>query len=404
MGKHVPCTPVLMSPSQHITTVTQSPTKPKVITIARRGSSVSPTKEASSCLNGNGRGAESKPATPPETPQSAVGLGISSRASPGIQSRTKDFGHSTHDQLPTPPNSCLATPRMRSTVRRAPNFPCKTPRLESAMQTVLSTALPKDKVASVMAELEAAIYNHPTARLYLDSPIIEHIRLQSRADTVHRVPSERPCTPRVTAPHSRYSLFKPLSSHPVKSPRDVPCYRGVEYQSKEYLKDSQMTVPVPNTNATTAALRVIFPHAPGALLDSLQATYLALNYLVSVPCPSQMSSNNSAHQSSPAPSTVTLLSIPRKALATLGIQAPSPAASTSWLRSETPDAEAKGTRYGDNNPQMQKERMENLQVSLRICVRGLLGEIEGRRLGKRDESLVRAVGEVVRCGESVSSV
>ena len=54
--------------------------------------------------------------------------------------------------------------------------------------------------------------------------------------------------------------------------------------------------------------------------------------------------------------------------------------------------------------QKEKERMENLQVSLRISVRGLLGEIEGRRLGKRDESLVRAVGQVVRYGEGAASL
>ena len=54
--------------------------------------------------------------------------------------------------------------------------------------------------------------------------------------------------------------------------------------------------------------------------------------------------------------------------------------------------------------QKEKERMETLQISLRISVRGLLGEIEGRRLGKRDESLVRAVGEVVRYGEGAASL
>lgn len=80
---------------------------------------------------------------------------------------------------------------------------------------------------------------------------------------------------------------------------------------------------------------------------------------------------------------------------------PSPAASTSWLRPETPGVAGRDSRKEKDKVEQQKERMENLQVSLRISVRGLLGEIEGRRLGKRDESLVRAVGEVVRCGEAV---
>ena len=43
--------------------------------------------------------------------------------------------------------------------------------------------------------------------------------------------------------------------------------------------------------------------------------------------------------------------------------------------------------------------MNNLAVGLKILVRGLIAEFEGRRLGKRDESLVRAVGEVVMMGE-----
>lgn len=58
--------------------------------------------------------------------------------------------------------------------------------------------------------------------------------------------------------------------------------------------------------------------------------------------------------------------------------------------------------YADGTQKL-SERREDLQISLRILVRGLLAEIEGRRLAKRDESLVRAVGEVVRCGENVSN-
>ena len=334
-----------------------------------------------------------------------MGLGIVS-VTPAYQNKGNVFVHSSQDQLLTPPNSRLATSRMKSTARRSSNLSCKTPRRELTLQANLLTAPLKVAVIRVITELEAAIYSHPSARLYLDSPIIEHIRSSCKQDTKRCVTSEQDGTPRFAAPHSRYSLFKPLSSHPVTPPRNNPCYRGVEYENKDCLQKDEATIDVPKDTATVAALRVVFPRAPAALLDSLQATYLALNYITSLPSSSQSPLYSSTYQPSPAPSGLMLSSIPRKALATLGIQAPvpSPVGSTSWLRSETPDMEARGMKDDDSSLEMHKERVENLQVSLRICVRGLLGEIEGRRLGKRDESLVRAVGEVVRCGERVSSM
>lgn len=336
-----------------------------------------------------------------------MGLGIVA-VTPAHQSKGNVLVHSSQDQMLTPPNSRLATPRVKSTARRTSKFSCKTPRREFTLQASPLTAPSKVAVTRVITELEAAIYNHPSARLYLDSPIVEHIRSLCKHDVKRCGTPEQSGTPRLAAPHSRYSLFKPLSSHPVTPLRNNSCYRGVEYESKDRLQTDEATMTAAKDTATLAALRVVFPRAPGALLDSLQATYLALNYVTSLPPSSQSLLYSSTDQPSPAPSGLMLSSIPRKALATLGIQAPvrvpSPAGSTSWLRAETPDTEARGMKDDESNLEMHKERVENLQVSLRICVRSLLGEIEGRRLGKRDESLVRAVGEVVGCGESVTSV
>ena len=378
---------------QQFTTVTHSPTKPKVITISRRCSSTSPLKAPSLSLNELPRCAERRPATPPETPQSAVGLGISSRTSHSEASDHKVPSGKAPPLSMTPPNSRLATPWTRSTVRRTSN-------LNSQASRTLQLFSPENAIW-VMGELEAAIHNHPTARLYLDSPIIEHIRSLCSVKSSQRTIQERNCTGKLTAPHSRYSVFKPLSSHPVTA-QDAQC------KSPTYCEDRHINFPASPCNATLSALRIVFPHAPGALLDSLQATYLALNYVSSLPCPVPSALCVSASRSSPAPSGLTFSSIPRKALATLGIQAPtsSPAAGTSWLRSETPDMSGREMKKEDSSLQQQKEkeRMDNLQVSLRISVRGLLGEIEGRRLGKRDESLVRAVGEVVRYGEGAASL
>lgn len=386
---------------QQLTTVTPSPTKPKVITIPRRGSSGSPLKAPSLSLDGLPRYTERRPATPPETPQSAVGLGISSRISHTEASNHKVSSIKVPPLSLTPPNSRLATPRTRSTVRRTSNFNRQASRVEAVSRALHPFSPDKGAALWVMGELEAAIHNHPTARLYLDSPIVEHIRSLCSVRSSQGIIQERTCTGKLAAPHSRYSIFRPLSSHPVAA-------QDAQYKSPIYCEDRHTNFLASPCNAALSALRVIFPHAPGALLDSLQATYLALNYVSSLPCPVPSASCISASRSSPAPSGLTFSSIPRKALATLGIQAPttSPAAGTSWLRSETPDMKGKEMKTEDSSVQQQKEkeRMETLQVNLRISVRGLLGEIEGRRLGKRDESLVRAVGEVVRYGEGAASL
>ena len=386
---------------QKLTTVTHSPTKPKVITITRRGSSGSPLKALSLSLDGLPHCTERKPATPPETPQSALGLGIGSKTSHTEASNHKVSSGKAPPLSLTPPNSRLATPRTRSTVRRTSNFNGQASRVEAVSRALHPFSPDKGAALWVVAELEAAIHNHPTARLYLDSPIVEHIRSLCNVSSSQGIIQERTCTGKLAAPHSRYSIFRPLSSHPVAA-------QDAQYKSPTYCENRHTNFPASPCNATLSALRIVFPHAPGALLDSLQATYLALNYVTSLPCPVPSASCFSASRSSPAPSGLTFSSIPRKALATLGIQATtaSPAAGTSWLRSETPDTKDREMKTEDSNVQRQKdkERMENLQVSLRISVRGLLGEIEGRRLGKRDESLVRAVGEVVRCGEGAASL
>ena len=385
---------------QQLTTVTHSPAKPKVVTIPRRRSSGSPLKAPPLSLDGLPRCTERRPATPPETPQSAIGLGIGSRTLHTEASKHKVSSGRTAPLSLTPPNSRLATPRTRSTVRRTSNFNSQASRAEAVSRALQPCSPDKGAAVWVVGELEAAIHNHPTARLYLDSPIIEHIRSLCSVRLSQGIIQERTCTGKLAAPHSRYSIFRPLSSHPVAA-------QDAQYKSLTCCEDRFTNLPASPCNATLSALRVVFPHAPGALLDSLQATYLALNYVTALPCPGPSASSVSASRSSPAPSGLTFSSIPRKALATLGIQAPtgSPAAGTSWLRPETPDMKGREMKTEDSGIQQQKEkeRMENLQVSLRISVRGLLGEIEGRRLGKRDESLVRAVGEVVRCGEGAAS-
>ena len=350
-----------------------------------------------------------QPATPPGTP---IGLEIASNKPSG----RADQEHSVGGDCPrvaypyTPPNSRISTPRARSTVRLGATAPPTDSQPRSSAHSSRIASPWNGRAGLIMGELEAALHNYPTARLYLDSPVIQDIRtFNSMQQFTIQPPSSfnGSTRPIYAAPHSRYSIFQALSSHPVMS-QATRSYRGLRVPGTAQLAPtfvSQSSVQSPNSGGdpTLSALRVIFPQVPAALLESLQATYLALNYVLSSP---NTSSGSLSGGPSTPPSNSSLLpvsSIPPKALATLGIQTPLPsAARTSWLRPATPAAEDDESHMIEDVAHL-RERRGNLQVSLRILVRGLLSEIEGRRLTKRDESLMRAVGEVVRFGEIVSN-
>jgi hypothetical protein len=385
--------------------VTPSPTKPRVISISRRCSSGTPPKQVSPVAwDSQLLWSRSKPVTPPETPQGSIALGKSSSGT-GVQGHTASRAWQVGYPY-TPPNSRVSTTRARSTVRRITSLPSTDPRLRPSPPSNPPLGPCSSRVDLIMGELEATVNNYPTARLYLDSPVVQYIRLSRSSDLVSL---QSPSTPWSTAPHSRYSVFKSLSSHPV-TPQATPTYGGVQFRgiapetgvsSMQPSSQVSMQSPLPDSRPTMSALRIIFPQAPAALLDSLHATYLALNYISSLPTSPSTPSEHPSTLSSKS-SIRSFSSIPPKAIATLGIQTPHLSVKrTSWLRSTPPSAEGDTSSVNENMTAL-VERRQNVQISLRILVRGLLGEIEGRRLTKRDESLVRAVGEVVRCGEAVS--
>lgn len=345
----------------------------------------------------------SKPVTPPDTPVSSMGLATSSF---DACNQSNPVARSWQVECPyTPPNSRISTPLASSTVRR--------------ITTVRSTGQsPPSNLASnpcgdrndlILSELEAAVSNYPTARLYLDSPVVQHARLVRSGQPRFLRPPCCYASLWSAAPHSRYSrysTFSPLSSHPI-TPQATPSYRGLQFCRPAEDKDlsdmrastqfSTEALPA-HSNPTMSALRTIFPQAPANLLDSLQATYLALNCISTLPVIYPSTPSEHSLPRSSTPSIRSLSSIAPKALATLGIERPhSSARGHSWLH--VPPSAAEDPSTADQHTARLRERRENLQISLRILVRGLLGEIEGRRLTKRDESLVKAVGEVVRCGE-----
>ncbi len=223
-----------------------------------------------------------------------------------------------------------------------------------------------ESVQCILTELEEHIAGLPAAGLQLDSPCIVHIRLSFRENKPPQPPvftSPSWANP----PYSRNSPLNPLGSHPPNDPYESPP------------RNNALSNSSPQRPANP--LRAIFPNAAKRRLDSLQAASLALYYVSNIRLP--LLSNEHA----PEPH-----SIPPKACELLG---PNP----DTYEPNSPTAPASPGTLIEN-----QERIENLGVGLRILVRGLVGEIEGRRLGKNDEALVRAMGELVRMGEGIVGV
>lgn len=300
------------------------------------------------------------PHTPPPTPatlESVLGLGIES-----VVDRKYDEAYerikAKATWMQTPPSS---NPSSTGTVQRvppetSPPVRADTPRPLTPVQPALS-----EQTSWIIAELEALFASTPQVELQLDSPVIVQICLPAGQ---RRVPRKSP--PILSL--SRYSNFSgPLSSHPPHSSSKFPLKA-----------DSLRVPPLPSTNSS---LPIIFPQAPSRLLSSLQATYLALDYISTIPLPPPSSG------SSPLPSIGTqsplspnMSYIPAKARAMLGLQTPTvrPSLPASWRRPETG-----GWR----------ERIEDLKRKLRSEVMKLITMCEGSELGKND-ALVRAVEQV----------
>ncbi|KAL8664493.1 MAG: hypothetical protein Q9202_003043 [Teloschistes flavicans] len=153
------------------------------------------------------------------------------------------------------------------------------------------------------------------------------------------------------------------------------------------------------------ALRTIFPNARPHHLDSLQATYLALHYVIDIP-PMDSSTASTSETAASQFSTVAKHSrsssivpdIPSKARAMLGLNSPLPSPTPlpspamSWFRASSYELDS-GT----------KTRLENVQLLLEASVKKTLVEIEGRPLEKEDGAMIRAVSEVIKMGERRSS-
>lgn len=289
----------------------------------------------------------------------------------------------------TPPNSPIE--------RRGAPSKFSYPKVRSKDSKIANCGMKRYQPATwILEELEFLVSNFPLTRLQLDSPVIQHIRREIIYST--RSPCADPPLALQSIPHSRYSTrgrdlsFRTLSS------------RSLRHSSAEGFSNAELCGlcsspsgsprPIPSSMSTTLyALRTVFPHAASHTLDCVQATCFALIYISSV-CFSHMVPSAASHVPNPTSMLVgTCCNVPNKAREMLGLKVrPEPSSSgTSWLRPQTPE-------YLDDDQSV--GRLESLTRSLTELFRDLLAEIGGRRVGTGDDSLARAVQELIRLSES----
>lgn len=374
--------------SQQMTTVT-SPSKPRLVTISPRAQS--------------SRKLSSQPITPLSTPQALV-----SAFSPDTPPETPDVAdpsdedarptcqHVTEQRLAsldtkisypfTPPNSRIPTPFddfdkiTRSASACLQDRSCWVPPTMTHLDP---------STAWILQELEVLLADFPMTALRIRSPVIKRLRAATSGVSIAGTSARHPSS---TAAHSRYSPYRPLSGHPM-SPQSLP--------HRDQSPRATYPSPVPQADPTSIALRTVFHQARPHHLDSLQATYLALQFIVNLPSSDFAVASASDAAASPFTTSIKhsrsssiVSNIPPKARAMLGLDSP--------VRSPTPLASPAVSWYRASSPELDsdvKARLENVELLLETSVRKILVEIEGRSLGKADDALVRAVGEVIKMGE-----
>ena len=344
-----------------------SPSKPQIVTILRRSCPIFPMQDES------GPVLDPAPPTPPETPTTVRRVRKMSDK-PLRPERAQQIAISTRNKFEcpiSPPNSPA------SLLQEARSLIPDDPHELSSHSSQVAQYEPIDWV---LDDLEFMVAGFPEINLQLDSPVIQHLRLQRPACSGADVEPKSRFSPFKT-PHSRYSIFKSLSSHPV-TPRGPQISGNIIYHGQSPTSLNMLYPTTSVANPTLGALRNIFPKAPSPVLECLQATYLALHYI------SLMHSDLASKphlRSTELDTPYGLSNIPPKARAMLGIL-PNPSPKAPRLQPRTPD-------------QRDHRRIRYLLVKLRDVIRQMLGHVGGRKLGIWDDAFLRAVGEMVRMGE-----
>lgn len=377
----------LLTAFQQVTTVT-SPSKPRLVTISpRRPCSAKISSQPMTPLRTpQALVSAFSPDTPPETPD--VANPSKDDAGPTRQSVTEQRLASLDTKISeplTPPSSRIPTPsdkfdKVTHSASACLQNSCWLPRTMTQLDP---------SIAWILQELEVLLADFPTSALRLNSPVIERLRATTSGVSFADTPARQYFS---IAPHSRFSPYRPLSSHPTSPQSMLHGDRSPRASNSS---------PASQADTTAFALQKIFPQARPHHLESLQATYLAFQFIVNFPSSEFAMASSSGVAASPFASSIrhsrssSLASnIPAKARAMLGLHSPvqSPASvpspAVSWYRASSPELDSDV-----------KARLEDVELLLETCVRRILIEIEGRPLGRADEALFRAVGEVIKMGE-----
>ncbi|KAL8657364.1 MAG: hypothetical protein Q9226_001990 [Calogaya cf. arnoldii] len=368
-----------------VTTVI-SPSKPRLVTISPRRSSPGKISTQPMTPLNTQRALISafSPDTPPETPDVAVPSDEDAR--PTSHNVTEqplvDVDAKITHPL-TPPNSRIPTPfdnidKITSSASAClQDHSCWIPPAMTQLDPL---------TGRILQELEVLLADFPLTALRLHSPVITRLRA---ATSDVSIPGASPRYHDSAAPHSRYSSYRPLSNHPMNQ---------VHRDRSPRVADRP---PAIQADLTIFALRTIFPQARAHHLDSLQATFLALHFIVNIPSSDFTVASVSDVAASPFSTSIkhsrssSLASnIPAKARAMLGLDSP--------VRSSTPFASPAVSWYRASSPELDsnaKARLENVELLLETSARKILVEIQGRPLGRADDALVRAIGEVIKMGE-----
>lgn len=244
-------------------------------------------------------------------------------------------------------------------------------------------------------------------KLQLDSLVIQHIRREIISTT--KSPTADTQTNLRSVPHSRYStrsrdILKPLSSHPPRR-GSAEGFSNSDVCGSNPSPCGAFPSISPPKISTRHALQTVFPYAASDILDCVQATSYALIYISRISILRVVPSRTPYTLGFQPTSADTRYAVPSKAQEMLGLNVHlgSSRSGTSWLRPQTPECLNDDGQDGNyDNDCHSAGRLRALTVSLNRLFSHLLTEIDGRRMSTADDSLARAVQQMIKLSEGIS--
>ncbi len=343
----------MLNSVKQATTVSSSPSKPRMILIPGRRVTIKPAQPEPPV----GPEWESSATIPDTAAESAIGLEIDATEGQKQEKQQQAFQRiKARKTWATTIASSATTARYAAPIPK-PSNPIPPPTLLSPLS---------ESTTQILIDLDIILTSN--ASLHLSSPVIQKIRLPYAHTKQPRTPP--------TIPLSRFSTFKPP---PRSLSPQIPTTTPNSTSSAAHITTQMSFYPKPHP--ILHILHAIFPNAATSLLSTLHATNIALHYVHNIPLPPQ--------HNYPWEYGTGISYIPPKARALLGLQMPGPRPPlpSCWVK---PHVEGMGWR----------ERIEKVKGGLRRELGRVLRECVECDLGVVvEEVMVRAVGDIVRLVE-----